>query len=105
MDIPCRPLGLLRELVEVMGLQITHVFEDLLFIEHNAFLLQMGEEGADVRLWFNSQSLPAERPAIAATLTAAGMERGLRIDRRGTFRLTQEEGAEQLQLELFDGVL
>lgn len=105
MDIPYRPLGLLRELVEVMGLQITHVFEDLLFIEHNAFLLQMGEEGADVRLWFNSQSLPAERPAIAATLTAAGMERGLRIDRRGTFRLTQEEGAEQLQLELFDGVL
>ena len=105
MDIPYRPLGLLRELVEVMGLQITHVFEDLLFIEHNAFLLQMGEEGADVRLWFNSQSLPAERPAIAAPLTAAGMERGLRIDRRGTFRLTPEEVAEQLQLELFDGVL
>ena len=105
MDIPYRPLGLLRELIESIGLQITHVFDDLLFIEHNAFLLQMGKEGADVRLWFNSESLPAERPAIAATLTAAGTECGLRIDRRGTFRLAQEEGAEQLRLELLDGVL
>lgn len=105
MHIPYRPLGLLRELVEAMGLQITHVFDDLLFIEHNAFLLQMGEEGADVRLWFNSESLPAERPVIAATLSAAGTECGLRIDRRGTFRLAQQEDAEQLRLELLDGVL
>lgn len=105
MDIPCRPLGLLRNLVEAMGLHVTHVFEDLVFIEHNAFLLQMGEEGADVRLWFNDESLPAERPAIAGALVEAGTDYGLRIDRRGTFRLTQQAGAEQLQLELFDGVL
>ncbi|KAB2888979.1 MAG: hypothetical protein F9K32_14470 [Desulfobulbaceae bacterium] len=105
MDIPYRPLGLLRELIESMGLQITHVFEDLIFIEHNAFLLQMGEEGADVRLWFNSESLPAERPAIAATLAKAGADCGLRVERRGTFRLEQQVGAEQLCLELLDGVL
>jgi hypothetical protein len=105
MHIPYRPLGLLRELVESMGLQITHVFEDLLFIEHNTFLLQMGEEGADVRLWFNSDSLPAERPGITATLTAIGAESGLRVDRRGTFRLAQQDGTEQLRLELLDGAL
>ncbi len=105
MDIPYRPLGLLRELIESMGLAITHVFEDLVFVEHNAFLLQMGEEGADVRLWFNSQSLPAERSGIADTLAAIGMECGLHIDRRGTFRMTQQEGDQEFRLELLDGVL
>jgi hypothetical protein len=105
MDIPYRPLGLLRELIESIGLQITHVFDDLLFIEHNAFLLQMGKEGADVRLWFNSESLPAERSGIAATLMRVGMECGLRVDRRGTFRMTQQEGDQEFRLELLDGVL
>lgn len=105
MDIPYRPLGLLRELIESMGLAITHVFEDLVFVEHNAFLLQMGEEGTDVRLWFNSQSLPAERPGIAATLAAIGKECGLQVKRCGTFRMSQQQGGQEFRLELLDGVL
>jgi hypothetical protein len=105
MDIPYRPLGLLRELVETMGLRVTHVFEDLVFIEHNAFLLQMGEEGSDVRLWFNCESLPAARSGITGSLSGAGADRGLRVDRRGTFRMTQQGKDEEFRLELFDGVL
>lgn len=103
--VPLRPLGLIKEVIDTTGLAVTHVFEDLVFIEHNAFLLQMGERGEEVRLYFNSESTAGMREAIARQLAVEGGKRGLAIERLGTFRVAQDEGSEQLQLEFLEGVL
>lgn len=45
MPLPYRPLGYIREVVNQLGLEVTYIYEDLVYIEHNAFLLQMGDRG------------------------------------------------------------
>ncbi len=105
MTIPFRPLGLLRQVIDTTGLEITHVYEDLLFIEHNAFLLQMGERGADVRLYFNTESAVDRRQEIASQLGEGGKTLGLHIERTGTFRMAQDEESEQLRLEFLEDTL
>lgn len=105
MTVPFRPLGLIKEVIEAIGLGITHVFEDLVFIEHNAFFLQMGDRGEEVRLFFNTESTIELRDEIAWRLTEEGRKLGLLIERLGTFRVVQEEGSEHFQLEFLEGVL
>ena len=104
MSIPYRPLGLIKEVIESIGLAITHVFEDLVFIEHNAFFLQMGERGEEVRLYFNTESDVAVRDDIARQLAEEGRKQGLNIEWLGTFRVAQGEGSEHFQLEFLEGV-
>ena len=105
MSVPFRPLGLIKEVIEASGLAITHVFEDLVFIEHNAFFLQMGKRGEDVRLFFNIESKAELREEIALRLSEEGRKCGLRIERLGTFRAAQEEGSEHFQLEILEGAM
>ena len=42
--IQFRPLGETRTIIEEMDLEITHVHDDLVFIQHNAFLLRFDDE-------------------------------------------------------------
>jgi hypothetical protein len=104
MTVPYRPLGLIKEVIETTGLEITHVFEDLVFIEHNTYLLQMGERGEDVRLYFNSESTADMRGDIAFHLAEEGGKHGLTVERCGTFRMAQDEGEASFQLEFLEGI-
>lgn len=38
--MPERKLGVVKDIVEAAGMGIAHVYEDLVFLNHNAFLLQ-----------------------------------------------------------------
>lgn len=38
-----KPLGRVKDIVEAAGMTISYVYEDLVFIDHNAFLLQFTE--------------------------------------------------------------
>ena len=41
-----RQLGQVMEVLEGAGYPVTHAFDDLIFIEHNPFLLQFSEDDA-----------------------------------------------------------
>lgn len=89
--IPFRPLGILKTALESLGYHVTHCYEDLVFIEHNAFLLRMEEKGEEVSLFFNTDSESDKRARIAEALNSAGNHHCLTITRRGTYRLTPNE--------------
>ena len=72
MTIPYRPLAIVREIINAMGLEVTYAYEDLVHVEHNAFLLQMGESGEIVNLYFNTESLAEERDKITDRLCEEG---------------------------------
>lgn len=97
--IPYRPLGILKTVLESHGFQVTHCYEDLVFIEHNAFLLRMEEKGEEVSLFFNTDSEPEKRAGIADALHGAGNHYRLAISPRGTYRLTANEEDNSLDLE------
>jgi len=88
-EIPLRPLGLVKNLVEAIGLDITYLYDDLIFIEHNGFLLQMGaEKGEDIGVWFNEESTPADWPQMLSRLQEEGGKFRLRIQEKGTYSLS-----------------
>ncbi len=89
--VPYRPLGEIKELLEAHGLNLTHVYEDLIFMEHNAFLLQMGAKGEDVALVFNVDCDPDNKANITNTLIESGKNYGLKIFVKGTYTITQNE--------------
>jgi hypothetical protein len=86
--IPFRPLGILKTLIESLGFEVTHCYEDLIFMEHNAFLLRMEDRGEAVSLLFNTESDLDKRDEIADLLATAGKAHNLVISRAGTYRMT-----------------
>jgi hypothetical protein len=50
-----KPLGKVRELVESAGMAISYAYDDLVFLDHNAFLLQFDEDGRTVFIHTNSE--------------------------------------------------
>ena len=90
MTIPPRPLGLVKEMIDATGLSVTHVWDDLVFIEHNAFILQFGEKGEDILLHFNKESEEDKRDEITSELVAEGKKLGLAVSYVSTYSLIQK---------------
>lgn len=89
--VPFRPLGHLMNVVDKLKLEVTYAYDDLVFIEHNAFLFRMGSKGEDVHLYFNEESIASERYAISEKVIAAGKENCLNIKNSGFFTLKPKE--------------
>lgn len=53
---PFSPLGILKMALKTIGHEGSHCYDDLVFIEHNAVLLRMGQKGEEVSLFFNTES-------------------------------------------------
>lgn len=101
-SIPYRPLGLIKEILENQGFPVTHCYEDLIFVEHNAFLLQMGDTGEEVNLVFNVDCDTDKRQEIAHALSPAGLQFGLRITVKGTYSFTPNEQDNTISIEFHD---
>jgi hypothetical protein len=94
MKVPYRPLGLIKEMIDTIGLEVTYVYEDLVFIQHNAFLVQMGEKGEDIGVRFNTESNPQARSELINRLSRAASPLNLIVTEQGLFQLSHEEGEE-----------
>lgn len=104
MAVPLKPLGIIKEMLDGIGLDITYAYEDLVFVEHNAFLLKMGKSGEDIRLYFNTDSSMEKRNDITNLLIECGRQYRFVVDRKGTYSIMQEAQGE-LQLHFFEGKL
>ncbi len=85
--------------VEHLGFQVTHCYEDLVFIEHNAFLLRMEEQGEEVSLFFNSESDVDKRDEIAELFKTEGKAHQLVISSPGTYQMIPNEADGTIHLE------
>lgn len=100
--VPFRPLGIIKMLMEGLGFEVTHCYEDLVFIEHNAFLLRMEAKGEEVSLLFNTESDVNKRKEIEEQLKTAGKEHNLIISCSGTYQMTAGEADGTINLEFKD---
>lgn len=85
------PLGLIMNVVESMGLEVTYAYDDLVFVAHSAFLFQMDNNPQLVNLYFNQQSDTDSRAGITESLIKYGQENGLTIITKGLFAMEQQE--------------
>mgnify|MGYP003347576397 CR=1 FL=1 len=95
---PLRPLGTVMELIEKLGHEVTYAYEDLVFINHNDFLLQFCSEPNMLDLFFNTESDAREVEDITAKMLPEALQMGLTVRRKGTY--TMNEAADNsLQIE------
>lgn len=94
-----RPLGIAKEIVETLRLEITYTYDDLVFVEHNAFLLQFDDDQPNhLKLFFNVECEQAARDDIEAKLAIASREREFRLSNCGDYQMDSDEKTKELKL-------
>ena len=96
--VPYRPLGLVKNLMECLGFVISHSYEDLIFIEHNAFLLRMEEVGEKVSIIFNDDSDKDKRAGIAEAVRLEGIKHNLEVSEQGTYTMKANEAGDSFDI-------
>lgn len=93
-----RKLGVVKEIVEATGMSISYAYEDLVFLDHNALLLQFTEKSKQVLVRVNRE---ANREIIAKTvslLKLEAQEKEMTFIDSGEYALSQGEG-ENIHIE------
>jgi hypothetical protein len=93
-----KPLGKVKELVESVGMTISYAYEDLVFLDHNGFLLQFGEDSDSVTVHFNSEADKKEIEQAFAQLHEAAPLTGLTI-LPGNFYTLHQSADETISIE------
>jgi len=94
-----RPLGIAKEIVESLRLEITYHYDDLIFVEHNAFILQFDDASdTNLKVFFNTDLESEKRTEIEAKLTVSARDREFTITVCGLYEMTNEKGSKELKI-------
>lgn len=94
-----RPLGIAQEIINDLKIEITYAYDDLVFVEHNTFLLQFDDARKNnLRVYFNTECEADTAARLEQALTAAAKVRGCTIENCGKFELVAPEGASEFQV-------
>jgi hypothetical protein len=93
-----KPLGLVKTIVEAAGMGISYAYDDLVFLEHNSFLLQFTDNEREISVHMNSEADEAEVSAGIARLQEAALRHGMQCNRGGHYTLAPEgEGSIRIE--------
>lgn len=85
-----KPLGMVNSIVEAAGMGISYVYDDLIFLEHNSFLLQFADNGGEVTIHVNSGADEATvRPDIER-LQEVACNQSMQFTRGGLYTLVHD---------------
>ena len=96
-----KPLGKLKELIETVGMGISYAYDDLVFLDHNAFLLQFGDGSQTIIVHINSEASVKEASEGIARLRKATVSSDLDIVEGGFYTLSQGED-ETISIKFFE---
>jgi len=92
--------GRVKQIVEeACGLEITHVHEDLVFIENSAFMLQFDLVDLEhFKVFFNPECPKEDRDQLFYKLSSAAPRNGMRCTLDGTFEMVPVADKEEFTL-------
>ncbi len=96
-----RPLGTVIEMLQVLGMDVTHQYEDLVFVSQNLFILEFTDDAAHIDLYFNEDIEEEKAHEVMGQLEAVGELHGLTVSYKGAYALS-ENPDETLSVEFFD---
>ncbi len=96
-----KPLGIVRTIVEAVGMEISYAYEDLVFLEHNAFLLEFSaNDSKEILIHTNSEADVEGIKDSIANLKNVAMAHGMTFREGGRYSLTQGDD-ENVTIEFF----
>jgi hypothetical protein len=93
-----KPLGIITEIVESSGMGISYAYEDLVFLEHNAFLLQFTANDKELLIHTNSEAEDDEIRDFIGRLKKVAADNGMTFTDGGRYSLTQADD-ENIRIE------
>jgi hypothetical protein len=95
-----KPLGMVTEIVESAGMGISYAYEDLVFLEHNAFLLEFTANDKELLIHTNSEAEAMEIKDPIGKLKNVAATHGMTFMDGGRYTLTQADD-ENIRIEFF----
>lgn len=86
-----RALGAIREIMESAGHNLSYAYEDLVFPEHNAFLLQFTDKEQEVLIHINEEANEGELAHSIALLQEKAKNNKMDFSKAGYYRLSQAD--------------
>ena len=94
-----RPLGLAKETIDDLHLEVVHAYDDLLFVEHNLFLVQFDDrQQRNFKVFFNVECEDGTAARLEQALSSSARARECSIENCGKFELVAPEGASEFQV-------
>jgi len=96
-----KQLGVVKNIVESAGMGISYAYDDLVFIDHNAFLLQFTDNNSELMIHVNSE---VDESAIQADIIRLKAEAtAKKMSLRGGNKYTLSQGDdENIRLEFIE---
>ena len=94
-----RDLEAVRQIVNnATGLEITYAYEDLVFSEHGAFIIQFDEgNNNNLYCYFHQDCTPSDQENIFDSLTNECLKKKCSIEKKNSFTLEQKDENVQIK--------
>jgi hypothetical protein len=84
------PLGVVKNILDDVGLGISFVYEDLIFLEHNGFLIQFTDSDKEVLVHMNSEADETVISRDIATLVKTAVNHDMHFIKGSVYTLSKE---------------
>ena len=86
---------------EATGLEITYAYEDLVFPEHMAFLIQFNDANdKNLFCYFHDDCNPEDKNQLYKKLSDVALQDSITLENKGTFSLEQK--SEEVEIHFQD---
>jgi hypothetical protein len=90
-EITEKPLGKITGILADLGLEVTYAYDDLVFVQECAFLLQFTDDPSTLKLFTNTECHPAEANTVASNMVIEFDKSGFTAEPSGKFTLTEND--------------
>ncbi len=84
-------MGIVKEIVESAGMGISYAHDDLVFMEHNAFLLQFTDDNNEVRIHINAEADVSELQNDIMRMKQAASSHSMNFKDGTTYTMSQAD--------------
>lgn len=86
-----KPLGKITAILADLGLEVTYAYDDLIFVQECAFLLQFVDETSNLKIFINTECHPAEANLAEKQIIEAHAKAGFSLVPSGQYSLSENE--------------
>jgi hypothetical protein len=86
-----RQLGKITAVLSDLGLEVTYAYDDLVFVQHSAFMLQFMDDPAKLKMFINTECEPKVANDTAANIILQMERAGFEVTPAGRYFITPNE--------------
>lgn len=94
-----RPFNLVKDIINSCSLDISYFYDDLIFSDHNIFILQFDDNSPEVlNLYFNKDCEFDTKISLKDNLYREAEDRGIIMQDRGQFFLEEDQEKKEITI-------